>query len=102
MSRLTTNPAYPGRDRDLTRFWQLYWGDLGMVEDPGVARAMIALGTIIPDMTSQPELARRASLNLSHCVKNSLSESWAVDLGKQPCRTGAELIQLSGGDGKQP
>ncbi|MGH6916811.1 MAG: hypothetical protein ACREJ0_03810 [Geminicoccaceae bacterium] len=92
VSRLTTNPAYDGREQDLARFWQLYWGDLGIVEDRGVEKAMVALGQIIPDMASRPQLARRASLNLSHCIKNSMSESWGVELGQQPCLSYAELV----------
>jgi hypothetical protein len=31
-----------------TRFWVLYWGPLGLVEDPNVARCMVKAGTIVP------------------------------------------------------
>ena len=102
VSRLTTDDQYGGRERDMATFWQLYWGGLGIVEDRGVEKAMVALGRIIPDMASQPRLAKLASLNLSHCIKNSLSESWAVVLGKQPCLSYAELVQSPTSDAKRP
>lgn len=102
VSRLTTADHYAGRERDMATFWQLYWGGLGIVEDRGVEKAMVALGQIIPEIASQPELAKLASLNLSHCVKNSLSDSWTVELGRQPCLSHAELVQARAGGAKQP
>ena len=37
VSRLATGSEYEGREKDSIRFWQLYWGELGMVEDGQVA-----------------------------------------------------------------
>ena len=44
VSRLATRGEYEGREKDRDRFWQLYWGELGMVEDLQVERAMIQVG----------------------------------------------------------
>jgi hypothetical protein len=98
VARLTTSPAYAKRAEDLARFWQLYWGELGIVEDPQVEGAMVALGRIIPDLDAQPALARSASLNLSRCVKNSIAASWGVELGGKPCRSYQELVDAGSGE----
>jgi hypothetical protein len=100
VARLTTSPAYAERDKDLARFWQLYWGELGIVEDPEVEGAMVALGRIIPNLESQPGLARSASLNLSGCVKNSIAASWGVELGDKTCRSYQELVESGAGSGE--
>lgn len=65
------------------RFWQLYWGELGMVEDAGVEMAMINYGACLnnPDCTE----LKRLSLALACACRQSLSSSWNVeDLGMSP------------------
>ncbi len=44
VSRLATGGEYEGREEDSIRFWQLYWGELGMVEDGQVEQSMKSAG----------------------------------------------------------
>lgn len=92
VSRLANGYDYARREADLERFWQLYWGELGMVEDPNVEGAMIAIGEILGTIkTSDPpqeirEQLKIASLNLSHCVSKSLEESWGIRFLTRECK----------------
>ena len=91
VSRLANSNHYENRRDDLQRFWQLYWGDLGMVEDPKVEQAMIAVGKIL---TTEDEIPladkmsrlKNASLELSHCVSKSLEVSWGVQFPTRQCK----------------
>jgi hypothetical protein len=74
-------------EKDEQRFWQLYWGELGMVEDVAIARSMDLFGRSLqafrdfgPDNSCGAQ-RRRISLTLSHCVRKSLAANWGVDLG---------------------
>lgn len=70
---------------DEQRFWEIFWGELGMVEDAGVARAMDLFGQSLNAFQGRIALPRCAeqrksiSLTLSHCVRKSLGQNWGVD-----------------------
>lgn len=61
------------------RFWELYWGELALVEDRGVEAAMVEFGDAIKagGMRNVPTL-RLPSLALARACRNSLAESWGV------------------------
>jgi len=69
-----------------SRFWHIFWGELGMVEDANVARAMNLFGQslnafqgkIVNEQCAQHRKA--ISLTLSHCVRKSLGDNWGVQL----------------------
>jgi hypothetical protein len=69
-----------------TKFWTLYWGPLGIVEDRDVASAMVEAGRLVPgtDKPGAPPLPlaalRQPSLKLSHAARDLILESWGVDL----------------------
>ena len=69
-----------------TRFWVLYWGPLGLVEDPALARCMIKAGTIIPgpEVANTPALPlaplKQTSIQLSHAARDLILSSWQVSL----------------------
>ncbi len=90
VSRLANSNHYENRKDDLQRFWQLYWGDLGMVEDPKVEKAMVAVGEILRiedenPLADQMSGLKKASLDLSHCVSKSLEASWGVKFPTRQC-----------------
>ena len=58
-------------------FWELYWGELSMVENRGVESAMVKFGECLNRDCSQPELQPLA-LRLAHACRDSLAESWGV------------------------
>ena len=47
-SRLATEPDPVEWEKNRRIFWRLYWGTLSIVEDPGVEKAMIKLGKLVP------------------------------------------------------
>jgi hypothetical protein len=67
-------------------FWELYWGELSMVENRGVESAMVAFGKCLNKGCSQPELQPLA-LNLAHACRDSLAESWGVQDWRAPTHT---------------
>ena len=55
------------------RFWQMYWGVMGMVENRRVTDAMIAFGQALESRDHLPE----KSLALSHACRAEMAESWS-------------------------
>jgi hypothetical protein len=80
-TRLTAFIATVGEDTDTAsereRFWQLYWGELALVEDIKVEAAMKRYGQCLGDDCPKNELQRLA-IGLAHACRDSLSESWGV------------------------
>jgi hypothetical protein len=62
------------------RFWKLYWGALALVEDREVESLMVEFGTCLRDRNVSE--FRRLALALSHACRDSLAESWSVELSK--------------------
>jgi hypothetical protein len=62
----------------LARFWELYWGELALVEDRRVEGAMKAFGDALIANASADTL-QRLSLSLAHACRESLAESWGVE-----------------------
>ena len=63
------------------RFWELYWGELALVENRDVEAAMVAFGGALREGASQSEL-QELSLMLAHACRNSLAVSWNVPAWK--------------------
>jgi hypothetical protein len=64
------------------RFWELYWGELALVEDNDVATAMVNFSKAMapPDnKTVDPVALRQASLSLAGTIRDSLAKSWNTD-----------------------
>ena len=75
------------------RFWELYWGQLAMVEngglsakEGGVEAAMVAFGQCLNRGCPQPELQPLA-LRLAHACRDSLAVSWGVQDWSVPTYT---------------
>jgi hypothetical protein len=75
------------------RFWELYWGELAMVENGGintnkggVESAMVAFGSCLKRDCLQPELQPLA-LRLAHACRDSLAVSWGVQDWSVPTYT---------------
>ena len=66
-------------------FWRLYRGPLGIVEDPRVEAAMVALGKIVPkraDENLELPMAtlEQPSLQLALATRSLILGSWKVDI----------------------
>src|SRR6185503_15691410 len=65
------------------RFWELYYGELALVENKKVEDAMIALGKAIEAESDREELKGR-SLELAHACRYSLDKSWGIHAWTNP------------------
>jgi hypothetical protein len=76
-SFIATTPASPEREKMERRFWQLYWGELGMVEDGGVGSEMVNFGSLLKQGGQGSEL-QPVALRLAHAARASLDKSWGI------------------------
>jgi hypothetical protein len=76
-----------GTQQDVDRFWQLYTGELALVEDPEVAKAMIAYGEALK-ANKQGSLGGLA-IALAHRMRESLARSWGTDAWQMRAATPA-------------
>ena len=72
---LATTSDSPDRAKRLERFWQLYWGELALVEHGKVDSAMVAFGNALNAGADQKRL-QQLSLNVTYACRNELAESW--------------------------
>jgi len=78
------------------RFWELYWGELGVVESPQVARGMVAFGQTlkelekcVDDRKTCDDLQRPltgASIALAHNIRESIQAGWGYRLDELPAK----------------
>ena len=83
------NAIEPARQR----FWELYWGELAMVEngglnakEGGVESAMVKFGDCMNKGCTQAALQPLA-LRLAHACRDSLAVSWGVEDWSAPTYT---------------
>jgi hypothetical protein len=74
-------------DKNRTRFWELYWSELSMVEDHGVEAAMVKFGQALDDWMAigddtrnKPEKQsplQEAAYELAHAMRASIEREWS-------------------------
>lgn len=71
-------------NKNIFRFWELYWSELSAVEDSEVESAMVGLGKVIGKIANsgakqphQNEL-EAATYRLSHAVRDGLIAEWGA------------------------
>lgn len=72
---------------DIDRFWQMYWGVMGLIEKISISTAMVEFGDALKDLQSNPGGSRdllshrdgiqRKSLALAHACRRELSAEWS-------------------------
>jgi hypothetical protein len=72
---LATSLDSAERGKKLERFWQLYWGELALVEHGKVESAMVAFGDALTSGADQRELQQLA-LEVTYACRDELAESW--------------------------
>ena len=66
--------AQPPDPNDVRRFWEMYWGVMGMIEGGPVTLAMVAFGNGLRGGDAQlPE----KSLAIAHACRSELSAEWS-------------------------
>lgn len=78
-ARIATSDDDSVKIAAIERFWQLYWGELALVEDVGVEKAMSRFGIALELMELEGQLPE-LSLELAHACRKSLAKSWGVEL----------------------
>lgn len=58
---------------DVTRFWQLYWGVMGMVEGGDVTQAMIDFGTSL----KAEKATGGGAIRIAHACRDELARDWS-------------------------
>ncbi len=71
------------RRKAVDRFWELYWGELALVENTEVEAAMVAFGGGLKNKASTSEL-QQLSLRLAHACRLSLDKSWGIHAWSEP------------------
>lgn len=73
------------KPKDVDRFWQLYWGELGMVEKGGVESAMFRYGALLDASADSPSKSTlgKAAIDIAHAARDELAQSWKVDEWKK-------------------
>ena len=80
VAKIATLEASEEREQVLKRFWELYWGELALVESPKVERAMREFAYAI---NNNPNSLQQKSLNLAHACRFSLDKSWGINAWTQ-------------------
>lgn len=78
----TQGDAESGK-KALVRFWELYWGELALVENRSVEAAMVRMRDALRANASTGEL-EQASLAVAHACRNSLDRSWGIRAWSSP------------------
>lgn len=78
VAKLASGETGEGAAKARSRFWQLYLGELALVEDREVEAAMVTFGTALENGEA-PSSLRGLSVRLAHACRKSLDESWGIN-----------------------
>jgi hypothetical protein len=81
-SYIANAPSREGAAKHIERFWQLYWGELALVERGNVAKAMIAFGNGL-NGGQPPRVLQGLALDLAHACRDELAVAWGTDAWKR-------------------
>lgn len=74
------------------RFWQLYWGELALVENREVEAAMVQYGNALENPADRATLRQR-SLDLAKACRRSLDRSWGINAWTYPDRAAVSGVE---------
>ena len=69
--------AHDRADR-VERFWQLYWGELALVEHGAVEASMKNFGDALMKSPVDTNELQRLSLGIAHACRDELAKSWDI------------------------
>lgn len=76
-ARVTSRIANSGDQGAIGRFWELYYGELALVENNEVAKAMVDFGKALK--AGEKGRLESLSLALTRSMRKSLAKSWGTD-----------------------
>lgn len=94
---LIASDAHEGEQEYKSKFYELFWGKLALVEDRDVERAMVQFEQELSGSEDQLSLQQK-SLALAHACRNSLAKSWAVDVWQSHYRRDDLTSSLDAGN----
>jgi|SRR5262245_58742610 len=74
---VTSRIAHSGDEGAIGRFWELYYGELSLVENNDVAQAMVDFGNALK--SNEKARLEGLSLELTRSMRRSLAKSWGTD-----------------------
>jgi hypothetical protein len=79
ITALIASSESPGDEKEKTmRFWQLYYGELALVEQGEVQKAMVKYGELL-DSENYGDALEEAALSVAWACREELAKSWKVD-----------------------
>lgn len=66
------------------RFWELYWGELALVENKDVESAMVSFGQALHYMPEDASELKHRALAVAKACRLSLARSWGVEAWVAP------------------
>jgi hypothetical protein len=63
--------------RRIDKFWALYWGVMGMVENENVKNAMVAFGDGLNGLEKPNETDRTRALAIAHACRAEMGRDWS-------------------------
>ena len=75
-AKIATLAAGPEQDRNIQRFWELYWGELAFVESKEVESAMVNFGDALKKDAGNTRLLMQLSLKVADACRKSIGLSW--------------------------
>lgn len=67
----------------IKRFWELYWGELALVENKDVELAMVEMGEGLK-FSEHQDILKKRSLTLATACRISLDRSWGIHAWSRP------------------
>ena len=92
-AQVATQGTSESRKKALARFWELYWGELALVENRSVEAAMKRMGDALRANASTQEL-EQASLAVAHACRESLDRSWGIKAWSSPDEAGSAARRM--------
>jgi hypothetical protein len=74
----TSKPESPEYTKAFDRFWELYWGELSMIETTRVEAAMKNMGDCLLNKGCRCGDLQHCSLELANACRRSLADSWGI------------------------
>ena len=83
VSRIATSDDRAEMGKARKRFWELYWGELALVENADVEKTMVEFGDALSRRVSEAEL-KSLALRVVHACRRSLDKSWGINVWTAP------------------
>jgi hypothetical protein len=79
---LATAPKGDNWESARKRFWELYWGELALVENKEVESRMVQFGNVLNSISNDDSatVLQSESLGLAHAIRRSIDQSWGLKI----------------------